>query len=124
MLRCPQIYKFVFVFCLLTVSAIANQFLVGTEDIPLMSGMTYSEEDTFSFENEEGRLYFSKAFTSANSKEIWDFYRVALSQLGWIEQPTGLFERDDEILKISIEEDQKKDVNRTAVFFELITKSK
>ena len=122
--RCHQIYKFIFLFCFFALPAFAGQFLVGTEDVPLMSGMSYCEDETFSFDNEDGRLYFSKTLISEDPKEIWAFYRASLFQLGWVERSTGLFERDDETLKISIEDLRENTIKKSAVIFELITKSK
>ena len=122
--RCRLLYKIVFVFCFLISSAFADSFLVGTEDIPLMSGMQYSEDETFSIDNEDGRLYFSKVFVSAEISQIWDFYRQTLPQLGWTETQDATFQRDDEILRMAVVDDSYHKEKKTTVIFELITKSK
>ena len=99
---------------------LSQDFLVGTEDIPLMADFQVSKDDTFSIDEQDGsgRLFFSKATTKNTEAAVKDFYSQTLPQLGWKEMKTGYFERDDDVLKIST--DVK--LHKTEVFFELITK--
>ena len=119
MLRCHLIFKLFFLL-FFTFPLLAEQFLEGTEDVPLMAGMVYSQEETFSIDNEDGRLYFSKTLTSENVEKIWRFYEETLPQMGWNEIEKGLFTRDGDTLRIGVYENLPKN----GVFFELITKSK
>ncbi len=85
-----------------------------------MSGLQVSEDDTFSVDEQDGngRLFFSKAVSEKAESEIRNFYSQTLPQLGWVEKKTGYFEREEDVLKISIDVKSHK----TEVFFELITK--
>ena len=76
------------------------------------------------FDTEDGRLYFSKANTSVDSEKIWDFYRKTLPQLGWVEEETGTFSREGDVLRISIDNQSTENKKSNIVIFELVTKSK
>ena len=103
---------------------LADDFLAGTEDVPLMQGLTLLSDETFDFDTEDGRLYFSKANTSVDSAKVWDFYRKTLPQLGWVEKETGSFAREGDILRISIDNQTLDGKKSNTVVFELVTKSK
>lgn len=103
---------------------LADDFLAGTEDVPLMQGLTLLSDEIFDFDTEDGRLYFSKANTSVDSEKIWDFYRKTLPQLGWVEEETGTFAREGDVLRISIDNQSTENKKSNIVIFELVTKSK
>ena len=103
---------------------LADDFLAGTEDVPLMQGLTLLTDETFDFDTEDGRLYFSKANTSVDSEKIWDFYRKTLPQLGWVEKGSGTFMREGDVLRISIDKQSLENKKSNTVVFELVTKSK
>ena len=124
MLLCLRLYKFVFILCFWSLPLWAGQFLAGTEDVPLMRGMSYSQEETFSFDSEDGRLFFSKTFIDEKTQKIKDFYVNTLPQLGWKETQNGVFERDGDILKIAVVDKEYHSQKKATVIFELITKSK
>ncbi len=122
--RCQALIKItVFIFTLIfSFSLYAGQFLSGTEDVPLMVGLTASEDETFAFDNEDGRLYFSKAYTKSDSASVWAFYRQTLPQLGWTETETGVFTRENDVLRIAVVAGEFHAQKLTSVIFELITK--
>lgn len=124
MRRCRLLYKSIFIFCFFALPSWAGQFLVGTEDVPLMNGMTYSIDETFSFDNEDGRLYFSKTFINEKPQKIKDFYHNTLPQLGWEKATDDSFEREGDTLRIGIVDKDHHIEQKTTVIFELITKSK
>ena len=124
MRQCRPLYKFLFVLCFCAFPAFSDSFLEGTEDVPLMQGMEYSADETFSIDNEDGRLYFSKVFVDAKNSDIWNFYRQTLPQLGWKEVQDASFEREGEILRIAVVDSDYHAQKKTTVIFELITKSK
>ena len=124
MRQCHLLYKIIFILCFCSLPSWAGQFLIGTEDVPLMKEMTYSQEETFSFDNEEGRLYFSKVFTPLKPSQIMEFYRQTLPQLGWREKNDASFEREGDVLNIGVIDGEYHSLNQTSVIFELITKSK
>ena len=102
----------------------ADDFLAGTEDVPLMQGLTLLTDETFDFDTEDGRLYFSKANAAIDSEKIWDFYRKTLPQLGWSEKESGTFVREGDVLRISIDKQSLENKKSNTVVFELVTKSK
>jgi len=115
MYRCLLLFSFLF----FSGVAFGQSFLQGTEDVPLMSDLQVCENDTFSFHDEEGRLFFSKALTQNEPDIVMAFYDETLPSLGWQKNEKGFFEREDDVLKIAAfpEED-----GQTGVFFELIAK--
>ena len=126
--RCHQTVKLFLVSLLaLFISVLpvyADDFLTGTEDVPLMSALTLLDDETFDFDTEDGRLYFSKAVASVDSKKVLDFYHQTLPQLGWVEEEQGNFVREGDVLRISTTEEQSESKKKTTVVFELVTKSK
>ncbi len=93
----------------------ATTFIEGMDDIPLPENMLQITQDDFSFGNEETRL-IEAYMTSAKPKEISakkqfrqiaDFYRESLPQLGWIYQGNRgndlLFYREGETLEVAQE---------------------
>ena len=98
--------------------------MTGTEDVPLMQGLTLLPEETFDFDAEDGRLYFSKAVSSIDSGKVLDFYRSTLPQLGWQEKQSGIFTREGDELRISTTQEQSQNEKLTIIVFELVTKSK
>ena len=125
MRRCrPEVSLFFLLFFIFATPVLADDFLAGTEDVPLMQGLTLLSDETFDFDTEDGRLYFSKANTSVDSEKIWDFYRKTLPQLGWVEEEKGSFSREGDVLRISIDNQSAENKKSNTVVFELVTKSK
>ena len=126
--RCHQTVKLFLVSLLALFISVfpvyADDFLTGTEDVPLMSALTLLDDETFDFDTEDGRLYFSKATTSIDSEKVLKFYRETLPQLGWKEDEFKNFVREDDVLRISTTKKQNIDGKITIVVFELVTKSK
>ena len=94
------IYNLIFV-----TPAISGNFVSGMEDVPLMSGMQQITQDDISFGNEEVRLleaYFTAKKLSF--KQICNFYKESLPQLGWIYQGnrenSAVFYREGETLDV------------------------
>ena len=124
MLRCQALIKIFFLFCFFLAKPIfASDFLTGTEDVPLMQGLALSEDETFDFENEDGRLYFSKAYTKDESEKVQKFYEETLPQLGWQRTDEG-YSREGDTLRISVTDGSFHAQKLTSVIFELIIKSK
>ena len=84
----------------------AQTFLPGTEDIPLMQGLTEVEE-TASFDNPAERMVLIGAQTKLPTKKVLQFYKETLNNLGWTEKSAGKFERGMDSLSIDIMPDGK-----------------
>lgn len=125
---CRPLFKLCFFACfsfVLTMhTALADGFLSGTEDVPLMDGIVLSDEETFSFDTENGRIYISKGISKNDSTKVLSFYRQTLPQLGWQEKSAGEFVRESDILRIAVTDDDFDGQKSTSAIFELITKSK
>ena len=126
--RCRQKVKILFAFVcfvfMLAKPVFADDFLTGTEDVPLMQDLTVLPEEMFDFDTEDGRLYSTKAVGSIDSAKVLDFYRQTLPQLGWKEKQAGVFVREGDELRINTNEEQSQKEKLTVVVFELVTKSK
>lgn len=93
------------------VTAFAQEFVEGFEDVPVMNNLTQLPNDNLSFGNDESRLveaYLSGKNTSFS--KVAAFYAETLPQLGWKlkkQNSSALyFEREQERLDIVCE--QKK----------------
>ena len=83
----------------------AESFLPGTEDIPLMEGITQIEE-TASFDNPAERMVLIGGETSLPAKKIFSFYNRTLANLGWVQKKPHYYERGADSLLIEITEGQ------------------
>ncbi|MBP3545583.1 MAG: hypothetical protein J6K16_00440 [Alphaproteobacteria bacterium] len=95
-------------FMLFATSTHAAEFIDGLDDIPLMPQTTQLHSNNITFGNDESR--FSEAYISSEKnkfKNIADFYKKTLPQLGWkfvSNKENALhFERDMEVLDIVLE---------------------
>ena len=79
----------------------ADDFLPGTEDIPLMDGLEQVEEDA-SFDAPEERMVLVNARTTVPPVRVSLFYRKALKNLGWKEVKRDQYERGSDSFKIQI----------------------
>lgn len=87
--------------------ALAQSFLPGTEDIPLMDGLVQVEE-TASFDNPSERMVLISAETTLPRGRVLNFYRQSLKNLGWQTKNGRLFLRGNDTFEIEITPVQKK----------------
>ena len=92
---------FVFLLCFWILPVLAQAFLPGTDDIPLMNGLTQVEE-TASFDSPAERMLLVSAQTKLSSQKVLQFYRESLANLGWMEKEKGKFERGEDSFSIEI----------------------
>lgn len=81
-------------------SVLAQEFVSGVEDLPLMPGLTEADEGSLVFETAGGRYVESYAVGDVRPADITGFYGRTLPQLGWSQAGPTLFRRDGEILLI------------------------
>ena len=84
---------------------LAQTFLPGTEDIPLMKDLTNVEE-TASFDNPSERLVLISAETKIPPKSVFQFYSQSLGNLGWQEIKPHFFKRGNDSFTIEINQNQ------------------
>ncbi len=77
------------------------------DDLPLMKEMTEKPDDTVVFDKPAGRIIEITAETSAAMPEIRKFYDDTLPPLGWKMSAPLKFIRDNEMLKIRIEQTEE-----------------
>ncbi len=88
----------------LSVSARAGDtYLSGTEDVPLMDGLTVDKSDNMDFDTPAGQIVVLEVSSRRLAAEqVFDYYRKILPNLGWTEQKTGVFARDNDTLKLAV----------------------
>ena len=78
--------RFVLVVVLLLLGAMpawAQQFVPGTEDLPLMKELALVKGTDLVFDKPEGRIVEATMRGKATRKSVESFYAATLPQLGW-----------------------------------------
>jgi hypothetical protein len=90
------------VLALLPLAARADQsYLSYVPDVPLMPGMAELEDQSFVFDKAEGRVTETAVFTSVSTeKEVKEYYRKVLPELGWASLSPDRFLRNGEQLVV------------------------
>lgn len=84
----------------------ANAFVAGTEDLPLMPGLTGVEGAGVVFDTPQGRIVEAYAKGTAKSAAVLDFYAQTLPQLGWQVLSRTAYRREGEMLRLELYEEQ------------------
>ncbi len=80
-----------------------NAYLPGTEDVPLMAGLTVDKTDNLDFDTPAGQIAVMEVTSrSLAAEQVFDYYRKTLPSLGWVEQQTGVFMRDNDTLTLMV----------------------
>jgi hypothetical protein len=82
-------------------AAAAESFLSGTEDLPVMPGLTESP-GTMVFGTPGGRILEAFASGRVTADQVQSFYAATLPQLGWLSQGKGVYRRENEVLKLDV----------------------
>ncbi len=61
----------------------SEQYVIGSDDIPLVSGLSLIEDDSSSFDAMFGNIVISKYVGDVKLQSVKDFYLKTLPQLGW-----------------------------------------
>lgn len=94
--------KLLCAFCLIFFSIAVSAEFFGETDIPLMDGMKINESDTFSFDVPAGQITGFTATSNKSKKEIQEFYKTTLEELGWQKKSATLYQRDQDELVLQI----------------------
>lgn len=112
MLRHPRIRTHIFALLLLMgtlVSALDARadggFLSVIEDLPLMATLQENENAAVTFEAANGRIAEAEARGPVTPDAVGKFYADVLPQLGWKQVGDGLYARERERLRLTIESD-------------------
>ena len=82
------------------------------EDLPLMPQMAERTDEALVFDKPNGRIVEIGADVAASVGEIRNFYRDALPPLGWKILSENSFSRDNEMLEITVEPQEGKNLVR------------
>ncbi len=86
-----------------TVAWAGDAYLPGTEDVPLMTGLTVDKTDNLDFDTPAGQIAVLEVTArQLTAEQVFDYYRKILPALGWSEQKTGVFTRDNDSLTLVV----------------------
>ena len=81
-------------------AARADEFVAGTEDVPLMPGLAPIAGSDLVFDKPEGRIVEAQARGAVSRSTVQAFYASSLPQLGWKKVGVDQWRRDAERLKL------------------------
>ena len=85
-------------------SALAQGFLAGFEDVPVMDGLQVIDDAGIEFDAPSGRIAEAYAAGKLSREAVLAFYKATLQQLGWREIDTASFVREGETLRLGFDE--------------------
>ncbi len=94
---------FSLVMLMVVASARAEEFVTGTEDVPLMPGLTFITGSDLVFDKPEGRIVEAQARGAVSRAKVRAFYVSSLPQLGWKKLGRDQWRRDAERLKLDFD---------------------
>jgi hypothetical protein len=80
--------------------ALADSFVAGTEDVPLMPGLAPVAGSALAFDKPEGRIVEAQASGKVTRAAVHQFYTATLPQLGWKPAGTDAWQREGETLRL------------------------
>jgi len=82
------------------VPVLADSFVPGTEDVPLMPGLTPVANSSLTFDKPQGRIVEAQASGRLNRAAVQRFYAATLPQLGWKPAGADAWRREGERLRL------------------------
>ncbi|MSP81739.1 MAG: hypothetical protein EXQ94_02120 [Alphaproteobacteria bacterium] len=92
------------ILALLSGPVLAQGFVTGIDDLPLMLGLAEVAGQGTVFDKAEGRIVEAYAVGNLTTADVADFYLATLPQLGWREVGELAWRREGEELAITFEE--------------------
>lgn len=80
--------------------ALADGFVAGTEDVPLMPGLAPVAGSALTFDKPQGRIVEAQASGKVARAAVQRFYAAALPQLGWKTAGADAWQRESETLRL------------------------
>jgi hypothetical protein len=80
--------------------ALADSFVAGTEDVPLMPGLTPVAGSALAFDKPQGRIVEAQASGNVTRAAAHQFYAASLPQLGWKPAGANAWRREGETLRL------------------------
>jgi hypothetical protein len=78
----------------------ADDFVAGTEDLPLMPGLEAVAGKNLVFDEPEGRIVEAETHGRLARAKVVAFYAATLPQLGWSAAGADRWQREGEVLRI------------------------
>ncbi len=92
----------------------SEEFVQGSEDIPLLVGMNKTADETLGFDSSNGSIIFSSYSTKIDLIQIKNFYLKTLPQMGWSviknSENSASFKRENESLEIEFRKEDEKNI--------------
>lgn len=85
----------------------ADGFLSRLEDLPLVPGLSEDTRAGVSFDTADGRIVEAFARGTVTERQVLDFYRETLPQLGWTPESPTEYRRGGERLRIALTPDAR-----------------
>jgi len=83
---------------------VADRFVGGMEDVPLMAGLTESAGERVEIDSPAGPIVQVTATGSPSKADVLASYTDMLPRLGWRPEGAGVFCREGKTLAIEVEE--------------------
>jgi hypothetical protein len=80
--------------------ALADSFVAGTEDVPLMPGLQPVAGSALTFDKPQGRIVEAQASGKVTRAAVQRFYGASLPQLGWRPAGADAWRREGETLRL------------------------
>jgi hypothetical protein len=80
--------------------ALADSFVAGTEDVPLMPELQPVEGSALTFDKPQGRIVEAQARGKVTRAAVHAFYAETLPQLGWKPAGAEAWQREGETLRL------------------------
>jgi hypothetical protein len=80
--------------------ALAESFVAGTEDVPLMPGLQPVANSALTFDKPQGRIVEAQASGKLSRAAVQHFYATTLPQLGWKPAGADAWRREGETLRL------------------------
>ncbi len=80
--------------------ALAQGFVAGTEDVPLMPGLAPVAGSALTFDKPQGRIVEAQASGPLARDAVQRFYAATLPQLGWKPAGADAWRREGEMLRL------------------------
>jgi hypothetical protein len=81
----------------------ATGYVPGTEDVPLMPGLSPVDDTGLIFDKPQGRIIQAAARGAVNRRDVIAFYDSSLPELGWHRADQQHFVRDGERLSLDFD---------------------
>jgi hypothetical protein len=85
---------------ILPIAARADDFVAGTEDLPLMPGLAPVQGSSLVFDKPQGRIVEAQAAGKVTRDAVHAFYASTLPQLGWKTEGADAWRREGEVLRL------------------------